>query len=646
MKLHNTHIVDAYKEEIDSVKFQKSTLGEDRVDKSLLVRCETLWNNLDYFRRARAKVLRFAYGDHWDDKIMLKGKWITQREYLSRLGVPALQTNQVKRVINTIAGLWTKEKYAPVAHALNNEQKGYGEGMTEVLKTNWKINGLNVLGGEWLNEADIGGLAIAREEFGLKEGKSDAWTKNVNPNMFFFESGMQDSRFWDLTLIGQLHEIAFNDLCAQFAESPADFATLREWYAGDARDNMPGDPIDTSDANREEDIIFNRPRQRGFCRVIEVWTRERRPRYHVLDTNAPEEPYDINADDRAMIAQINRTNAERLEEGRRLGWPDEQIPLIEYKDYWFIDTYWYCRFLTPDGHVLWEGESTLPDRSHPYTIMAVPFTNGRIVGHASDAVDSNIAINRALIVDDMVKRAGAKGVMMVPEDIVPDWMGWDEFAEQATSINGVVYYKPKAHGKGPEMIYSRSSQVDTANMVKMMSDLMESSVSVTGAMQGKTPYAGTSAALYAQQTQNSATPLAPLLERFGNFMNDVAMKKLKFIQDNYTIQDYAKIVSSSEILRALNLNLSTLGDLQYKVSIEQGVDTPTYRMVTNDNLKEFLMAGFITFDDFLAMSTVPYANELQARLEARRQQLAEEQAAIAAAGIPPAETTDKGPTEK
>ena len=637
MKLHNTNIVDAYKEEMDSVKFRESQLGEDRVDKELIVRCENLWNNLDYLRRARAKVFRFAFGDHWEGRVLIKGKWIPQREYLSMIGVPPLQTNLVKRVFNSISGLWTKEKNAPVVHALNNEWKGYGEGMTEVMRQNCKLNRITVLGGEWLTEANAGGLVIAREEYSKREGKYDARTKVVNPNMFFFESGMQDSSFADLTLVGQLHDLAFNDLCAFFAKSPDDFATLREWYSHESYTGLQPDPVDLSDANRYQDISFNRPRQHGFCRVIEVWTRERRPRYHVLDTNSPEEPYDINADDRELIKQIKLTNRDRLAEGRRLGWTDDQIPLIEYKDYWYMDTYWYCRYLTPEGHVLWEGESTLPDRGHPYTIMAVPFANGRIVGHASDAVDNNMAIDRMLIMDDMVKRAGAKGLMMVPEDIVPDWMSWDEFADQATSINGVIYYKPRPHGQKPDMIFSHSTQVDTANMVKLMSDLMESSVSVTGAIQGKTPYAGTSAALYAQQTQNSATPLAPLLERFGAFLNDVMTKKLAVIQQNYTIQDYADIVSSSDILQAMNLNLSMMGDIRYKVTVEQGVDTPTYRMIANDDLKEFLAAGFITFDDFLATSTQPYAIELQRRLQARQQQLMEQQAAMAAAGLPPAQ---------
>ena len=637
MKLHNANIVDAYKDEIDSLKFSQSRLGEDRLERELVTRCRNDWSNFDYMRRARAKVLRFAYGDHYDDKILIKGKWMRQRDYLSAVGGMALQINQVKKVINTIAGLWTGEKNGPTAIALNVNMRGYGEGMTEVLRTNYRINAMSVLGGEWLNEANVGGLAVAKTEYSNYLGgrKKDVCTKNVNPNMFFFESGMQDSRFKDLTLVGQLHEMAFNDLCASFAESPDDFAKLREWYSSDSFFGIQPDAFDASDANREEDISFDRPRQRGFCRVIEVWTRERRPRYHILDTNSPEAPYDINADDRTLLKQIEQTNKDRIAEGKKLGWKEDEIPLIE--KYWFIDTYWYCRFLTPDGHVIWEGESTLPDRSQPYTIMAVPFANGRIVGHALDAVDTNIAMDRALVVDDMVKRAGAKGVMMVPEDIVPDWMDWDEFAEQATSINGVVYYKPKPHGQVPEMVYSRSTSVDTSNMISLFSKLLEDSVSVSGAMQGRTPPAGTAASLYAQQRQNSATPLAPIMERFNIFMDEVAMKTLNYVQEYYTVQDYAEIISSDEILQAMNLNLAIMGDLKYKVAIGPGVDTPQYRSELQEDLMLGMNTGALTYADYIELLNRPYRAEIMRRMEMHQA----EQAALAAT-MPPEEEKPAG----
>ena len=612
MKLHNAHIVDSYKDEIDSVKFNQSLMGDEHVEKDLVARCETLYSNLDYMRRARAKVLRFAYGDHYDDKILIKGKWMRQRDYLSAVGGLAIQINQVKKVINSIAGLWTGEKNGPTVTALDVNMEGYGEGMTEVLRTIYRINAMSVLGGEWLNESNIGGLAVAKVEYSRYLGgkKKEVCIKNVNPNMFFFESGMQDSRFRDLTLVGELHDLAFNDLCATFAEKPDDFAQLREWYSPDSHHGIQPDAVDLSDSNKYEDISFNRPRQNGFCRVIEVWTRERRPRYHILDTNSPEQPYDINADDREMLRQIEQTN--------------EDVPLIE--KYWFIDTYWYCRYLTPDGHVIWEGESTLPDRGQPYTLMAVPFANGRIVGHASDAVDLNIAMDRALVVDDMVKRAGAKGVMFVPEDIVPDWMGWDEFAEQATSINGIVYYKPKPHGNIPEMVYSHSSAVDSSNMISLFAKLLEDGVSVSGALQGRAPAAGTAASLYAQQRQNSVTPLAPLLERFKVFLDDVALTTLNYVQEYYTIQDYADIVSSKDLLIAMDLNLALMGNLRYKVVIGPGMDTPQYRDQLQEDVMLGLQNGALGYVDYIELLNRPYRNEIKRRMAIRQAELAQAQA--------------------
>ena len=45
--------------------------------------------------------------------------------------------------------------------------------------------------------------------------------------------------------------------------------------------------------------------------------------------------------------------------------------------------------------------------------------------------------------------------------------------------------------------------------------LMEDSINVSGALQGQTPHSGTSAALYAQQTANSSTPIASPMRVLG-----------------------------------------------------------------------------------------------------------------------------------
>lgn len=230
-----------------------------------------------------------------------------------------------------------------------------------------------------------------------------------------------------------------------------------------------------------------------------------------------------------------------------------EIPLIQ-KQY-FMETYWYCRYLTPQGYIIWEGESPFTDMMHPYSICAMPFIDGRIVSYLGDAIDHNIAINRALTLDDWLKRTGAKGVSFIPIDLVPDSMSFEEFADQWTSVDGIIYYKPKAGVPEPKQFYGHVGQLNTTDIVKLMNDLLESSVAVSGAIQGKTPYSGTSAALYAQQTQNSSTPIATLMARFESFVEDVSTRKLKMIQQYYPVTRYEKIVGKLDEGMLNNINL-------------------------------------------------------------------------------------------
>ena len=112
-------------------------------------------------------------------------------------------------------------------------------------------------------------------------------------------------------------------------------------------------------------------------------------------------------------------------------------------------------------------------------------------------------------------------------------------------------------------------------------------------------------------------------------------KKLKFIQQNYTVQEYAEIVSSDELLQAMNLNLSLMGDLKYKVAIGPGTDTPQYRDNLRNDLMMLVQAGALSMLDYVQMINEPYAAEIERRI----QQHQAEQAALAAAGVPAEEPT-------
>ena len=109
-------------------------------------------------------------------------------------------------------------------------------------------------------------------------------------------------------------------------------------------------------------------------------------------------------------------------------------------------------------------------------------------------------------------------------------------------------------------------------------------------------------------------------------MDEVAMKTLNFVQEYYTVQDYADVVSSSEILQAMNLNLALMGDLRYKVAIGPGTDTPQYRDMLQEDVMLGLNSGALGYGDYVDLLNRPYRAEIKRRMAARQAELAAAQA--------------------
>lgn len=604
--------------DMDSVKYRRKKLGIDKeTDQQLLIRCETLWNNLYEFREQRARAMRFTYGDQWGDYITVNGKTMTQKEYVSRQGNVALQSNQIATKVNTIAGLMVKEQNEPVCNARDRKEQQYGELLTQALHANCTKNKMNILYITAMEEFIIGGLTIMRESYDWRNGRQDSWTDIVNPNYFFFDSTMKDPRFWDASLMGEIHDVPFNELCAKFVKSESDYNLLKDIYTNESSvfsDN------DINDATKKHDLMtldFRTPLDRTLCRVYEVWTKEARPRIRIHDPSRAALEI-VDADDSKAREWIKSTNQSRKALATQAGWDDAYQLDTEF----FIDTYWHCKFLAPDGSILWEGESEYPDKMHPYSICATPFTDGRISGYITDAIDHNLAINRAITLYDWVIRAQVKGVTMIPKALVPDDMSYDEFASTWTSIDGLIFYEAKPGVPAPQVFHGTAVNFDAARLVEMYKKLMEDSTAASGALQGKTPYSGTSAALYAQQTANSSTPIASLMAKFHSFMEDVSTKKAKNIAAFYDENRFSSIAGSIDgIFNAENLNLNDVADIEFDLSIKESTETPVYRMIANDYLMQFFQSGAITIEDLLEFGTFPFADKMLQNIQARQAEM-------------------------
>lgn len=614
---------------MDTVKLRRKKLGIDpETDLQLLARCETLWNNFSEFREQRARARRFVYGDQWGDYITVNGKVMTQRDYVNQQGNVVIQSNQIATKVNTIAGLMVKEQNEPVCNAIDRDEQQYAEILTTALQANCDKNKMNILYISSMEEMLTGGLTIMRESYDRRNGRMDSWTDIVSPNYFFIDSVMKDPRFWDATLIGEIHDLPFNEVCVKFAKSPDDYDILKDIYVNSSYVFTENDVDDATKKHSLNKLDFRTPVDRNLCRVYEVWTKEARPRMWLHDTSRGTLEK-IDADDSKAKEWVRATNQNRKALAKQSGW--DTAPLIETE--FFMDTYWYCRFLAPDGSVLWEGESEYPDRMHPYTLCATPFIDGQIVGYISDAIDHNLAINRALVLHDWVVRAQVKGVTMIPKAVVPDDMSFTEFADQWTSIDGLIFYEPKPGVPEPKIFHGSAINFDPSRLVEMYKRLMDDSVSASGALQGQTPHSGTSAALYAQQTANSSTPIASLMAKFHSFMNDVCIKKAKNIAAFYDARRFSSIAGRIDSIFDLeSLNLNDMADLEFDMTIRESADTPVYRMVSNDFLMQLFSQGAISVEDLLKFGTFPFADRMLQSIEARKAEMqAGQQGQIASA---------------
>ncbi|MBR5660572.1 MAG: hypothetical protein IKW99_03385 [Bacteroidales bacterium] len=630
--------------DMDSVRARQSRLNFKDKDVALLQRCERIWGNMDDFRQQRARGVRFTYGDQWADIITVNGKAMTYRDYLMRQGNVVIQTNQIKNKVDTIVGVMVKDKSEPVCHAIDRDEQQYGEIMTVALQANCEKNLMTELEIKFLKDICIGGLAVAHEAYDDTSGPNrrlDSWTTYCNPNQVFFESEAVDPRFWDVTLVGQFFDKSFAEVCAMFVHKSSDYGVLRDIYSSQSAVFKEEDVREITDRHDESEMTFLRPSDSTKCRVYEVWTRETRARIRLHDTNEGTEEI-IDADDREYRRQVKAENDRRRRLARESGWPDADVPYIIGDGYgsdegerngFFIDTYWYCRFLAPDGTVLWEGESPYADRSHPFSFCAFPFVDGKITGYMNDAIDHNIAMNRAIVLHDWLLRSQAKGVTVVPKAIVPDDVSFDEFARSWTSIDDMVFIdmKPGQEGLMPKTFFGAAQNFDVSSLIATYARLMDSGTPVNGAIQGKAPGAGTSGALYAQMVTNASTPIAGLMEDFRKFKESILYKKMKNIAMFYDTARFSSIAGRIDgIMDNANINLNEVGDLEYDIKIKESADTPVFRAVINQDAKEFLLNGLISFEEYLEIADVPYADKI---LQGRQARQAEAEA-MSEAGMP------------
>lgn len=600
--------------EIDTVASAKRYGGRRAFD--ILMEAQYYWNQMEDFRKDRERNKRYTYGFQWDDMICVDGKSMTEEEYIKSQGNVPLKNNLIRRLVRSVLGVYRSQSKEPTCTARDRDEQKLGETMSTILQCNMQLNRMPDVYARSMEEFLISGFIVHRKSYGWRNGKEDCWTDYVQPNNFFIDNNMRDFRGWDVSVLGEVHDISFGQLCEQFASSPQEYRELRDIYKWAARKDYIATYAERFGYSRLENYDFLFTSEPGRCRVIEIWRKEQKPRYRCHDYQNGD-IFKIDEEDYAQV--VLAENEERMRMAKEVGMPEEEVPLI--KATWFVDDYWYFYYLSPFGDILREGETPYEHGSHPYVFKAYPFIDGEIHSFVADVIDQQRYTNRLITLYDWIMRASAKGVLMMPEDSLPDGVSIDDIAESWTEFNGVIVYRPSKSGKVPEQVANNSTNIGIAELLNMQLKFFEDISGVTGALQGKPGYSGESASHYNQQTENATKSLLDLLECFSCFVVDGAYKDVKNMQQFYDTKRVFNIAGRSGA--QIEYDPKKIRDVEFDLSITESTSAPAYRHLANDMLMQLYQSQAISVEQLLEHGDFPFADELLQSIKSQKEQLAQ-----------------------
>ena len=604
---------------IDSVKQAKKEMNERGRAMDILMMAQRYYDNMAQFRKDRERYKRYTYGDQWSDIVTVDNKTMTEEQYIMEQGSVPLKNNLIRRLVRNVLGVYRAQTKEPVCIARDRDEQALGETMSTVLQYNMQLNQMDELYAKTMEEFLISGLIVHKKTYGWRNEKRDCWTDVVNTNNFFIDNNMRDFRGWDVSFIGEVHDISFGDLCGEFATSAREYRELYDIYnRANVKENVVAN-YENFGYSKQNITSFLYPTDPSLCRVIEVWKKERREIWRCHDPNDGSlfkvTPKDYNA-------LVVLENEKRMQEGAEFGIPAEEIPLIKAE--WAVESYWRYYYLSPFGDILKEGESKYKHKSHPYVFRMYPFIDGEIHPFVGDFIDQQRYTNRLITMYDWIMKSSAKGVLMFPEEMLPEGVNMKDIADQWTRFDGVIMYSAKPGVQMPHQIASNSTNIGISELLNLQLKLFEDISGVNGALQGKPGYSGMSSSLYAQQTQNSATSLLDLLESFSMFVIDAAYKDIKNIQDCYDIKRIRHIVGKKG-------TVMYDPDVEYDLSIEESTTTPVYRAMANEMLMELFRAQAINVKQLLENGNFPFADSLLQSIKAEEEKMMQGQAE----GLPP-----------
>lgn len=453
---------------------------------ALVEEARAMWQAGGRYREDRRRNKRYTYGRQWDDMVEYDGRMMTEEAYIREQGSVPLKNNLIRRLVRSVLGVFRARMRMPAILADELADESRASLLEKRLRASCRRNRMSELYARSMEEFLIGGFVAHRKWYGIHEGAAGCRTDYVDPESFFMDTGARDFRGWDISAIGQLHDLSADRLRSAFAHSPEMAARLEKSYGDVSGAGMWG-----GSWGLDSDIMrafHSSPG--GRFRVIEMWRREQREYW---------------------LCHDRTTGTLSSSSARPIDSPDAE---------WRSDTVWRYYFLTPWGEVLAEGDSPYGEAGHPYVVKAYPYIDGEIHSFVADIIDQQRYTNRLITLYDWIMRSSAKGVLLFPEEGLPAGMDIADVCDQWGRFNGVITYRSRPGVALPQQVSSNATNIGIAELLNIQLKMLEDVAGVNGALQGRLDNGKMSGTLFNQQTQNSLTSLRDILDSFDAFILD------------------------------------------------------------------------------------------------------------------------------
>lgn len=641
-----TNYAEAGPNSLEGVSTQKFRMSDSTL--KLLQWLSHYYDNMSELRKKWKRAQDFVMGRQLEEKIDWNGRKITIREYMELQGMPILEYDVISDKLISLVGLVRQQRATASCTAVDPNEEDYISFFNEYLRQNDNNNNRQEMDARLFYEFCVYGFIGMSTVWDRRNGREGIFNDKVDIYKLavppFFKPDLSD-----IEIFGVAHDLTWREILAKFTDgSDGQAQQLNEIYLQTQTHYSPEQGYQaTGEAQLTGLEDFLHSSIQGKYRVIEVWTMESRQSLWVHDWDKS----DAGFMPMGVMAELDAENESRKranvmmdenglpildENGEEMYYVDpDELNLIEYEPQ--METFWYRRYITPNGYLLDARESpyfVLRDgyrcSIQPYSFLAYPCLQGEVKSLIMRMENNQRTLNHYMMMINFVVANGAKGTLLVDDASVSDKVSPEENRRNYNKTNGEYHWDSSKGGEKPEVLMNKSMPAGVEFMINFAKTMAAEGSGVQGALQGV--HRNTSGKQYQLERESASTSVTDFVESFNCFKLREAKLKTYLIQEFCNEHDSVKLVGDDY---RTYFNPETMRDMDLDVAMDLDSYSATIRDQIVDLLWQLKKDGDIDAYTMLTNGKFPGTYRIRKYLKEKMEQREAMEAQMAAAGQMP-----------